>query len=256
MKQQRLLIAITSGIAILIVLGVLGWGLGSRGQAQEEPVPTAILEYPEFPPTPTVGPLPTDDPAALAGTVLFSDSFDSEASLNDWTFLDLEDVLPEMRSLWKIEDGHLVQDRTANAGNPSPQGTLAVTGAASWTDYTITAKVYDLSNATFGLVARRDGDSFYRYRLVANDFEATPKQVIEKVIDGEATILAEIEAPGYEQRQWHTISLSVVGSTIQASLDGKLVAEATDDTLTSGQAGLSTVALGGIFFDDVRITAP
>jgi len=48
----------------------------------------------------------------------------------------------------------------------------------------------------------------------------------------------------------------VAGSQIRVTLDGKVVAEATDSTLTSGQAGIYTRALGGIRFDDFRVATP
>lgn len=255
MKRQRLFVAIIAGVASLIVLGVLGVGLTRSGQAQDEPLPPPLVEYPDVPPTPTLAPRPPD-PARPAANMLFADSFDAVRSLDDWTIIELEETIPGEQSVWTVEDGSLVQDRTAAAGNPSVRGTAAVTGPASWTDYTITAKVYDQNNGTFGLIARRQGNSFYRYRLIANEFEDTPRQVLEKVVDGVATPLAEVETPGYDQLTWHVVSLRVVGSTIQASLDGKVVAEATDAALSSGQAGLYTVAVGGILFDDVTVTAP
>jgi hypothetical protein len=255
MKRQGILMAIVAGLSLLVLLGVLGIGFSQSGQAEEAPDPTPILQYPDVPPTPTIATQPTNAPS-LAGTVLFTDDFSSEDSLADWTFIDLERVLPGTQSVWVIQNGRLVQDRTAEARNPSIRETLAVTGATSWTDYTITAEVYDQENATFGLVARRQGDSFYRYRIIADTYEATPKQVLEKVVDGVATPLVEIDAPGYEQRRWYTVSLRVVGSDIQALLDGNVVAEATDTTLTNGQAGLYTRALGGIIFDDVVVTTP
>jgi hypothetical protein len=71
-----------------------------------------------------------------------------------------------------------------------------------------------------------------------------------------ATPLATLQGPGYEQRQWHTAALRVAGANLQVTLDGKVVAEATDASLASGQAGLYTRALGGIRFDDVTVTSP
>ena len=133
---------------------------------------------------------------------------------------------------------------------------MALTGDPGWTDYTVSASVYDQNNATFGLVARRQGNSFYRYRIIADQFEATPKQILEKVVNGVATPLVTREGPGYAPRQWHTIAMRVVGPSIRVTLDGALVAEASDSTLAGGQAGLYTRALGGIRFDDVTVSAP
>lgn len=253
MKYQRIFIVIAASLSIIIVLGVLGQGLSQRGQAEEEALPTAILQYEEdVPPSPTIAPQPTTAPS-LATSVLFEDSFGTAASLTNWTFVDPGVALQEYRSVWGVSEGVLRQEATAAAGNPNFQDALAVTGPTSWTDYTISAKVYDLGNVTFGLIARRQGNSFYRYRILEE--ESGAKQVLEKVVDGEVTPLAETSG-GYTHHQWYTVALSVTGATIQVTLDGQVVATATDTTLTSGQAGLYTMALGDIFFDDVVVAAP
>jgi hypothetical protein len=252
MKQQRIVILILAGLLSIVVIVLLGLYRGSSGQAQEG---GPILKYPQFPPTPTVSTPPTSKPS-VASVRLAESDFSSANALANWQFVDLSEVLPEDQSVWKVEDGALAQDRTAHAGNPSTQETLAVTGDPKWTDYTITTKVYDQNNATFGLVVRRNGNSFYRYRALANPYPDAPKQVLEKVVNGVATPLVKLDKPGYDQRTWHTVSMSVSGSHIRVTLDGTVVAEATDTTLANGQAGLYTLAIGGIRFDDVAITAP
>lgn len=264
LKQRRWMMTIVAGVLSLFIIAGLGMSLSSRGIAGEEVIsdePTPkVFTYPDEPPTPTLAPRPTDVPRPAA-TVLFADTFDTPDSLAQWEFVDLDMAevlahLPDQRSVWVIEDEQLKQDLTARARNPSIQETLAITGSPAWTDYTITAKVYDRQNATFGLVARRQGDSFYRYRVIADKYEATPKHVLEVVVDGVAAPLVEVDIPGYEHYRWYTVALSVVGSTLRVTLDGDVIAEATDTTLTAGQAGLYTRAMGGIFFDDVTIVTP
>ena len=186
--------------------------------------------------------------------VLFADSFDGEKAAGSWEFADLNDVLPEERAAWVVQDGRLAQNGTVIPQSPKSHETAAFVGDASWTDYTVSAKVYDQINGSFGLIARRNGNSFYRYTVIADFYEGGPKHLLEKVVDGVATPLASIDAPGYEQRRWYTVSMSVSGQEIRVWLDGKLVATATDATLASGQAGLYTRAIGNIFFDDVAVT--
>lgn len=252
MKRHRLIVAVLASLISLSAIALLGWGASSSGRAEEG---APILEYPEFPPTPTVAPPPAAKPN-VAGVPLAAEGFDSPDALARWEIVDPADLLPEDRSVWSVGDGALAQSRTAAAGNPSTQETMALTGDPAWANYTVSANVYDQNNATFGLVARRQGNSFYRYRIIADQFEATPKQILEKVVDGVATPLVTREGPGYTRRQWHTIAMSVVGPSIRVTLDGALVAEASDTSLASGQAGLYTRALGGIRFDDVTVTAP
>ncbi|HJZ48721.1 MAG TPA: family 16 glycoside hydrolase [Roseiflexaceae bacterium] len=252
MKRQRLVILILASLASVAVVALLGLNAVRSGRAEEG---APILTYPDITPTATIAPLPPSKPNTAASTLL-SESFDSPDALAHWEILNPPDIMPEDQANWEVQDGVLRQTGTGAAHDPNINETMAVTGDASWTNYTISAKVYDQENATFGLVARRQGNSFYRYRIIASSLSGTPKQVLEKVVDGVATPLATREAPGYEQRQWHTVALSVAGAAIRVSLDGAVVAEATDATLTSGQAGLYTRALGGIRFDDVTITAP
>lgn len=256
MKHRSNTNIITAGVFGVVVIALVAVAVFmnmSPGQAQEVP---PLIEYPDFPPTPTMGPAPTTSAQIAAGNVIFTTDFATESALSDWQIVDLEQVLPESRSIWQIEDGMLHQARTANIGNPSIQETLALTGDDSWTDYTITAKFYDEGNGNAGLVARVQGDSFYRYRMLANFYEDTPKQVLEKVENGVATTLASIETPGYDFYAWNTLSLRVNGSTIQVILNDELVAEATDSSLSSGKAGLYTRAIGNLGFDDVTVTQP
>ena len=252
MKRHRLIVVVLASLISLSALVLLGWGASGSGRAEEG---APILEYPQFPPTPTIAPPPAGRPST-AGAPLAAEGFDSPDALARWQIVDPADLLAEDRSVWSVEDGALEQNRTAAAGNPNTYETMALTGDPAWADYTVSASVYDQNNPTFGLVARRQGNSFYRYRIIADQLEATPKQILEKVVDGVATPLFTRDGPGYTRRQWHTIAMSVAGPNIRVTLDGALVAEASDGTLTGGQAGLYTRALGGIRFDDVSVTAP
>ncbi len=252
MKRQRMVILVLASLASIAAIALFGFNATRSGRAEEGP---PILTCPDSTPTATIAPVPASKPN-VAGALLLSQNFDSANALTGWEILDPADLMPTDKSSWEIQDGVLLQDGTGAAHSPNTNEAMAVTGDPSWTSYTISMKVYDQENATFGLVARRQGNSFYRYRIIADYLSGTPKQVLEKVVDGIATPLITREAPGYEQRQWHTVALSVDGANIRVTLDGAVVAEATDPTLTSGQAGLYTRALGGIRFDDVTVTAP
>jgi Domain of Unknown Function (DUF1080) len=251
MKRQRLLILVLASLACVAVIALLGFNATRSGRAEEG---APILTYPDITPTATIAPVPASKPN-VAGAPLLSDSFDSPGPLAGWEVLDPAGIMPQDQANWEVQDGVLLQAGTGAAHDPNTNETMAITGDRSWSNYTISAKVYDQENAAFGLIARRQGNSFYRYRIIASSLSGTPKQVLEKVVDGVATPLATLQGPGYEQRQWHTVALSVAGANIQVTLDGKVVAEANDASLTSGQAGLYTRALGGIRFDDVTVTA-
>jgi hypothetical protein len=252
MKPQRLLILVLASLVCVAAIAAFGFNATRSGRAEEG---APILTYPDITPTATIAPLPASRPN-VAGAPLKSESFASPDTLTGWEILNPPDIMDVDKANWEVQDGALVQAGTGPAHDPNTNETMAITGDPAWTNYSVSAKVYDQENASFGLVARRQGDNFYRYRIIASSLSGTPKQVLEKVVNGVATPLATLEAPGYEQRQWHTVALSVAGPNIRVTLDGATVLEATDATLTSGQAGLYTRALGGIRFDDFTVTAP
>jgi hypothetical protein len=252
MKYRRLVMVALAGVISLAVVALLGINAIQSGRAEE---PEPILKMPTYPPTPTVAPAPANAPS-VAGAAMATFNFDTADALTRWQIIDEEGIPADYRSVWDVEDGALIQNRTADAGNPNLQETMAVTGDTAWSDYTISAKVYDQKNATFGLVARRQGNSYYRFRILANRYPDTPKQILEKVVNGVATPLVTNDTPGYDQRVWHTVSLTVAGSHISVKFDGKVVVETDDTSLASGQAGLYTRALGSIRFDDVVIARP
>ncbi len=251
MKRNQVSALLSAGALLVVLVAVLALMASQPSRADEG----TLVKFPTFPPTATIGQAPPDT-QALGGARLFSDAFASSGSLSAWSVIDSKDILPEDASNWLVEDGQLIQDRSGFAKSPSERETMLVAGKTGWADYVVSAKVYDVQNATFGLVARRQGDNFYRYRVIADVYEATPKHVLEKVVNGVVTPLATLDGPGYAQRKWHSVSLRVVGSKIEARLDGALVLQATDSTLASGQAGVYTRAFGGIRFDDVAVAQP
>lgn len=261
MKSQRFSLIMAGILSASLIALVVMSAPHPRSIAEEQ---APVFYEPPPPPTPTVAPLPSP-PAGLAGTqnsgaILFADSFDmgGGSQMNPaWEIVDVAFVLPEDRAAWIVRDGRLTQNGTAGpTGDPRPSETLAVVGDADWTDYTVSAWFYDQFNAAAGLVARRQGSSFYRFLIIANDYPVAPKVVLERVVDGEATVLSSRDMPGYDRMRWHRISMTVNGSRISAEIDGATVLEANDSTLAGGQAGLFTYALGGMLFDDVRITTP
>lgn len=260
MKSQRLSLILAGALSATLIALLVMSAPQQRSIAEEQ---APIFYEPPPPPTPTVAPLPSSSHGLAgmhdSGTVLFADSFDaSEGRLSPaWEIVDVAFVLPEDRASWIVRDGRLTQNGTAGpTGDPRPHETLAVTGDAGWTDYTISAWFYDQSNAATGLVARRQGSSFYRFMIIANDYPVTPRVILERVTDGKATVLASRDMPGYDRLRWYRISMTVNGSRVSAAIDGATVLEANDSTFASGQAGLFTYALGGMLFDDVRITSP
>jgi hypothetical protein len=259
MKRSYVPIATMAALIAMLAIAFVNLSGGRTTQAGEE---ESLLEYPAAPPTPTIGAppqnAPLQGPAApkSAAPALFVDTFDTDASLASWSFVDLGEFLPGDEAVWEVEEGRLAQRGTSLAGGTSAREVLAVAGDPTWSDYVVRAKAYDLNAGNFGLVARQQGSSFYRYQTIASHLPDGPKHVLEKVVDGVATPLAVLDGPGYTQRAWTDVSMSVVGQQITVWVDGAPILAATDATLSSGQAGVFARALDSTLFDDVTITSP
>ncbi|NTV63401.1 MAG: hypothetical protein HGA65_07670 [Oscillochloris sp.] len=247
-------------VAALVVGGlVLALVQAPQGAAQEQP---PHITYPEFPPTPTMGPNPTA-PVVLASTqTLASSTFDDARALAAWQAVDLSDVLADQAANWEVTDGRLVQAFAGRIRNPSSQETAILTGRPDWADYTISVSFYDQFNGTAGLVAYYSGTapsfaSYYRLRVLKDTFTVTPRLVLEKVVEGVATPLAQRDGPGFSERTWHTLALTIRSGSLTGTLDGSVILAAQDPApLATGQAGIYTRASGGILFDDALVTTP
>lgn len=263
LRSQRAPLIVSLVVGLLVVAGVgLALLRPQQGAAQSQ---GALLEYPSYPPTPTIGAQPALSGASLEGA-LAQATFDDASALAGWQFIDLLEgpaaLVADYRANWLVADGRLVQDFAGEARSPSLQevhGLLDVAGAA---DVAVTVSFYDEYNGVAGLVARYTGSSwatasYYRFRALKDSYPATPKLVLEKVDAGAVTSLVEIKGPGFAERAWHTLGLRVVGGQLTATLDGQVVAEAEDPRpLPAGLAGIYTRAIGGIHFDDFLVTAP
>ena len=261
MQRYRATPALLGGLAALaVVLALVGLTLWRTpaGVAQEEPT---ILEYPDYPPTPTVGPNPTAAPG-LAAAELYRQSFDSAAALAELRLVDLDPVLADLSANWIVEDGRLVQDYASAARNPSTHAAAVLVEGGSYGDVAVRASFYDQFNGVAGLIARYSGEvgseaSYYRYTILKNEYEAEPKQVLEKVVDGVATRLAEVKSAGFTPREWHVVELSVVGGQITVTLDGEVALQASDaQPLPAGTAGVHSLAIGDLLFDDLVVSRP
>ena len=255
MWNRRPLLLMSSLLLVMVVI-IGGLWLALRPGQAEEGGP--ILQYPPEPPAPTIGPNPTV-PASLATGPQFVADFASTDSLTVWQSVELDFVLPEDRANWVIDNGRLRQDFAGELRNSS-LAQVTLLAPTTFTDGVVRVSFYDEFNGIAGVVARYQGEvgyeaSYYVLRLLKREYEATPKYVLEKVVDGVATPLATVEGPGFAPRQWHVIELEVRGNTLTARLDGKLLMQANDaQPLPAGQVGVYTRAIGGILFDDFIVS--
>ena len=119
-------------------------------------------------------------------------------------------------------DYHIVQNHGTG---------LIMQGTEEWRDITVTAPVtISLANAA-GVAVRVGGLRRYYALVLAEGGLAR----IVKAQDGE-TVLAEVPF-AWETEQEYSLSLSVTGTTLTGSIDGKTIISATDDSATPLRGG-------------------
>jgi hypothetical protein len=218
-----------------MLLGVLE-SIGGPPPAKE-PLPAA----PQLPPAPS-----------SAGATVINATFGSADTLKSW-----ERVGPDIPTggtpVWEAKDGMLVQ-RGLDAIDAVDVQTGLVTGNPAWREVAVRATVLARDTKEVGLIVRQSGKSYYQFRaLVLGTGTNSGNLILEKVIDGQASQIATFDGPELSSGTWHELGLSAKGSTITASVDGKDVGSAEDSSLTSGRAGVSTLAMSGAYFASVQV---
>lgn len=147
---------------------------------------------------------------------------------------------------------------------PSPPNFLCQTAAAPfpalclggqvYTDLEVSVRFKPLSgqeDRAAGIIFRvQDRDNYYIFR--ANALENNVMFFI--YASGQRTILKRGTAR-VPSGQWQELKVEVVGNHFRGFLDGKLVAEVSDDSYKAGKVGLWTKADSVTCFDSVRVIA-
>ena len=260
MKYQRLFLFAACCLIVALALGFVS-RTGTRAAQDPLSAQTPLIQRPYLPPTPTRAALPNDPASvAAAGTLLFQQHFaagDPAAVQQTWTALDVAQLqYDDEPARWGLYNGLLTQLWSGDLQSPRSDPTIVVTGQPTWRDYTLRAAAYPEGNMELGLVVRRQDNRFYRLRLLNDATETSAKLLLEKVVDGQATVLASQAGPGYQLYRWYNLRLSVVGSQLSAQVDDRPQLTASDASLTQGQAGLYSLAIGQLGFDNVTVTTP
>ncbi len=235
-SRLSLMIGLFLGSALLI--GLL-FTLSSPGQAQDQP---PILEMPDLPPTPTPAAPPS---AELSANPLAAIDFDATSALDQLRFSDPE-------ALWLIEDGALNQEGVGKQRAHELRDVFGLLDADIPANGRVVLSAYNERSGVADVLARASTAGFYRYRVLADSYTGTHHR-LELVQGDQVTLLAESNAPGLIQYQWHTLTLEMEADQLVASFDGTEMLRASDSTLSAGDAGLGSMAIGGIRFGSLEV---
>jgi hypothetical protein len=147
---------------------------------------------------------------------------------------------------------------------PSPPNVLCQTATGPYPSLCLSDSVYTDIEASVrfkpisgqedqaaGIIFRvQDGDNYYIFR--ANALENNV--IFFLYASGRRSILkrSSVSVPA---GQWQELKVEVVGNRFRGFLDGRLVAEVSDDSYLAGRVGLWTKADSVTCFDDVRVIA-
>src|SRR2546425_8597381 len=181
---------------------------------------------------------------AVAGSVLLKDDFNDGAA-DGWTISPLGGAAG-----WSVVDRVYTYDGGGH--------TQSYRGTASWTDYTLEAKIRlaTLSNYPGGIRGRVDPGTGAGYAVWV--FPGTGEIRLVRAtawhIDSPGlTVLGVASGIRFETGTFHTLRVTFTGRAIGVYFDGILVISATDLTYGSGVIALD-VSNQPIEFDDVVVT--
>ena len=139
----------------------------------------------------------------------------------------------------------------AGARDPS-----ALLGDVGWTNYTLHSDVllehagYVELQARVGTQAKTPANvNAYFFRVS----DAGAWSIVKSGTSRTST-LASGTAKALGTGRWHTLALSVHGSTITAAVDGTTVRTVTDGSYAAGQVGIATSQTINVQFDNLSVT--
>ncbi|MEO8062796.1 MAG: hypothetical protein ABI821_08610 [Pseudomonadota bacterium] len=159
-------------------------------------------------------------------TTMYTNNFETKAP-GPWAFSGL--------GFWNLWNGaSVVYNQSSVAGDAR-----ASIGAPTEDQIVrVRARLDTFASATgtqerwFGVMARYvDDQNYYFLSLRSSNFVS-----LRKVVNGVATTLATVPL-GVSPAVWYSLRLDAVGDQLRGYVDGKLLVEATDDTLASGASG-------------------
>ncbi|HYN93960.1 MAG TPA: right-handed parallel beta-helix repeat-containing protein [Pilimelia sp.] len=124
-------------------------------------------------------------------------------------------------------------------------------GSASWTDYTVTARVRPISfagsNRFVAVLARAQSATSYYYLALRSNNTVE----LKKLVNGAAATLATAAVP-VSAGGWYALSLQVTGASLRGTVNGGAAVTATDTQFAAGQVGVATF-FASASFDDVAV---
>jgi hypothetical protein len=197
-------------------------------------------------------------PAASALPLPYSDNFDSYATNTEAKYLSDMQGAYEARPCLGGRSGQCVQQvaPVIPIEWQNDSDAFALLGDTTWSNYTVQSDVYLNQAGTVELYGRANTQQRPQSHQAAYLFRASSGgawSIAKSDTGGTITTLTSgTHALG--TGSWHTLALSMQGSTISASIDGTQVGSVTDGSYRTGQVGIGVVGYQTDQFDNLTVT--
>jgi Glycosyl hydrolase family 59/Ricin-type beta-trefoil lectin domain len=197
-------------------------------------------------------------PAGSTMALPYSDSFDSDATTTEPKYLATMQGAYEAEPCLGGRSGQCAQQVTPVIPIEwqNDSDSFALLGDTNWANYTVSSDVYLNQAGTVELYGRANTQQRPQSHQNAYLFRASSGGAwsIDKS-DTNGTITALTSgSKALGTGSWHTISMTMQGSTISAAIDGTTVGTVTDGSYRGGQVGIGVVGYQTDQFDNLKIT--
>jgi hypothetical protein len=190
----------------------------------------------------TAGTMPTP-PGRQTIPLPYTDDFETSMGA-DWRYISVP---------WTVTDdggNNVLQLSSAS----DSEFTWAVGGDRNWTDVRVEMRVKFVSGEPMILLSPRwlNTDS---YAFVEYEMEDKPK--LRSRVSGSTTdLITAVDTITFTVGQWHTVAVTIVGSSTTLEIDGTVIGMNASSTLAPNGGIAIAVENGIVAIDDVNVTVP
>jgi hypothetical protein len=198
-------------------------------------------------------------PASATLGLPYSDSYDQDATGSEPQYLETMQGAYQVEPCFGGRSGQCVEQMAPIEpiewqGNSDA---YALIGDTTWSNYTVSSDVYLDQAGTAELYGRANTQDRPQADQAAYLFRASDTgawSIDRSDTGGNITTLASGTATALGTGSWHTLALTMRGTSISGSIDGTTVGTVTDGTYQTGQAGIGVVGYQTDQFDNLDIT--
>ena len=197
-------------------------------------------------------------PASTGLGLPYSDNFDADATNTEPKYLSTMQGAYEVEPCLGGRGGQCAQQVTPVIPIEwqNDSDAFALIGDTGWANYTVKSDVYLNQSGTVELYGRANTQQRPQSHQNAYLFRASSGgawSIDKSDTNGNITVLTSgTKALG--TGSWHTLSMTMQGTTISATIDGTTVGSVTDGSFSAGQAGIGVVGYQTDQFDNLTLT--